>query len=338
MLDRESGGGLAGMGCVGQDASPGTSLCGMGRSSTGNTGTPFLRSRMKTRPIFVTSTRAGFVSATLDCNQRGRSGWIVVPDIVVDQLEVPQKSAGPGVQRDYRIAIQIFTFAIAAVEVVSRRADREEHCTGLSVYRKPRPHIRAGAVLPRVAFPGIVPRLTGTRHGVKRPDEFSCSNVPSAHVARRPMSRTLRQFRSGNYEVLVNRRGDVIAYVASGKSSATPRRRFTSPSLPKLGTGAPVFAFKAIRRPSSVPSRNCGPDGFCPRANTKRLGGRDTESVSCSSPGDRRSTTRGPSGIESDDAIGRVVRYKTPLTTRGVVSNAVWRWPRGPDTAGFSPV
>jgi hypothetical protein len=54
MLVRERGGGFTGTGCVGQEASPGTSLTGTGRSSTGKSGRPFLRSSKKTNPIFVT--------------------------------------------------------------------------------------------------------------------------------------------------------------------------------------------------------------------------------------------------------------------------------------------
>ena len=38
-----SGGGASGNGCVGEVTSPGTSLCGTGRSSTGNTGLPVSR-------------------------------------------------------------------------------------------------------------------------------------------------------------------------------------------------------------------------------------------------------------------------------------------------------
>ncbi|PYV86415.1 MAG: hypothetical protein DMG05_19760 [Acidobacteria bacterium] len=49
-----SGGGLMGKGWVGQVASPGTLLCGTGRSSTGNKGSPVRRSSTNMNPIFVT--------------------------------------------------------------------------------------------------------------------------------------------------------------------------------------------------------------------------------------------------------------------------------------------
>jgi hypothetical protein len=55
---RANGAGLVGNGCVGQLASPGTSDCGTGRSSIGNTGSPVLRSNTNTNPIFVACATA----------------------------------------------------------------------------------------------------------------------------------------------------------------------------------------------------------------------------------------------------------------------------------------
>ena len=40
---RANGGGAVGNGCVGQLFSPGTSLCGTGRSSIGQSGAPVIR-------------------------------------------------------------------------------------------------------------------------------------------------------------------------------------------------------------------------------------------------------------------------------------------------------
>ena len=48
---RANGGGLVGKGCVGQDCSPGTSLCGTGRSSIGQSGSPVTRSKTYRKPV-----------------------------------------------------------------------------------------------------------------------------------------------------------------------------------------------------------------------------------------------------------------------------------------------
>ncbi|PYR16043.1 MAG: hypothetical protein DMF98_28490, partial [Acidobacteria bacterium] len=50
---RAYGGGLVGKGCVGHDSSPGTSLFGTGRSSTGQSGVPVTRSNTYSSPNFV---------------------------------------------------------------------------------------------------------------------------------------------------------------------------------------------------------------------------------------------------------------------------------------------
>src|SRR5690606_5488850 len=51
---------------------------------------------------------------------------VVVPEIVMHQLLVPEPLAGAGVQRDERIAEQVVARTIAAEEVVARAAERDE--------------------------------------------------------------------------------------------------------------------------------------------------------------------------------------------------------------------
>jgi hypothetical protein len=58
---RARGAGFTGKGCVGHVDSPGTVLCGTGRSSTPKIGSPVTRSKMKTSAIFVTTATAGIV-------------------------------------------------------------------------------------------------------------------------------------------------------------------------------------------------------------------------------------------------------------------------------------
>ena len=57
-------------GCVGHASSPGTSLGGAGRSSTGSSGAPVTRSRTNTRPILVVMAIAGVPS-----RQENSVGW-----------------------------------------------------------------------------------------------------------------------------------------------------------------------------------------------------------------------------------------------------------------------
>ena len=50
---RANGGGAVGNGCVGDVHSPGTSVCGTGRSSIGKNGVPVTRSNTNTNPCLV---------------------------------------------------------------------------------------------------------------------------------------------------------------------------------------------------------------------------------------------------------------------------------------------
>ena len=50
---RSNAGGRVGNGCVGEYHSPGTSPCGTGRSSIGQTGSPVARSKTNTQPCLV---------------------------------------------------------------------------------------------------------------------------------------------------------------------------------------------------------------------------------------------------------------------------------------------
>ena len=61
-----------------------------------------------------------------DGQQLGRGREVVVPEIVVDGLEVPEPLARSRVEREQAVAEQVVAGAIAAVEIVRGRAGRHE--------------------------------------------------------------------------------------------------------------------------------------------------------------------------------------------------------------------
>ena len=73
-LTRASGGGLSGMGCVGEYCSPGTSPAGTGRSSTPCTGSPVSRFRMNMKPDLPTCATAGIRSPSRSMSSRPGAG------------------------------------------------------------------------------------------------------------------------------------------------------------------------------------------------------------------------------------------------------------------------
>ena len=73
---RSNGFGLVGNGCVGDVRSPGTSVCGTGRSSIGQTGAPVARSKTKVNACFVTCATAliGFPPTVMSARIGGDDG------------------------------------------------------------------------------------------------------------------------------------------------------------------------------------------------------------------------------------------------------------------------
>ena len=64
---------------------------------------------------------------------------IVVPQIVMQQLVVPQPLAGAKIEREQRVAEQVVAFPIAAPQIERRRAEREIPDAALLVDRQTRP-------------------------------------------------------------------------------------------------------------------------------------------------------------------------------------------------------
>src|SRR5262249_31403244 len=100
------------------------------------------------------------------------------------ELEVPQALAGAQVEREQRIAEESLAFAIGAVEIVGRRAEREVADAALFVDRDFAPRVHAADVRPRILGPSVVAELAGVRDGVELPYQFAGETVVRAQIAR----------------------------------------------------------------------------------------------------------------------------------------------------------
>src|SRR5260370_36845180 len=88
---------------------------------------------------------------------------IVVPQIVMDGLEVPQALARARIQRQQRIAKQVVPFAVASVEIVARGPQREICDTPFLVNRLLATVVKAAGRLPRIGKPIVVTRISRPR-------------------------------------------------------------------------------------------------------------------------------------------------------------------------------
>ena len=101
-----------------------------------------------------------------------RHDAVVVPDVVVDRLEVPAPLAGLGVDGDEAVGEEVVAAAGGAVSARVGVAERPVDEAEFGVDGRVDPADRA-AGLPGVALPGVVPELAGPRGAPEGPDDFA---------------------------------------------------------------------------------------------------------------------------------------------------------------------
>ena len=119
-----------------------------------------------------------------DVDQHGRRREVVVPDAVVDGLEVPHPLAGPRIDADEALGEEVVAGPVPAVVVVGRRrraAGRTRpsssspvgcaHMLVLPLY------LPRHAVVHRVGAPGLDAELVLERDGVERPEVLARAHV-----------------------------------------------------------------------------------------------------------------------------------------------------------------
>ena len=149
--------------------------------------------------------RHGLVADARVEQQRWRL-QVVVPNVVVNRLKVPEVAAGARISRDDRRAEQVVADAIAAVAIERRRAERHVQNAALDVDRHEAPDVDAGAPLRAVAAPSIGEALAGPRHAAKRPDELAAARIPGADVAGGAARWKLLYRAARDHEILVDER------------------------------------------------------------------------------------------------------------------------------------
>src|SRR5262249_50171661 len=146
------------------------------------------------------------LTAVAHVDQSGRAGKVVIPDVVMRRLEMPDAFASGRIQRQDAVAEQIRSLAIAAVVIEGRRSGRSEDPAALQVDAHAAPIVRRARGLGGFPVPGLVPELAGFGYGVKDPAPLAGARVEAAYVPRRRPIRPFAHVRAANDEVLVDRR------------------------------------------------------------------------------------------------------------------------------------
>src|SRR5262249_10844226 len=103
-----------------------------------------------------------------------RRGKVIVPEFMMDRLEIPLELSAFGIERRRGIAVQGVARPVAPVVVRSRLADRKVHDAALLVDGEPEgPDVVSGAVLPTLECPCFVARFALARNCMKFPKLLS---------------------------------------------------------------------------------------------------------------------------------------------------------------------
>jgi len=124
-------------------------------------------------------------AVAFDRHEVWRTRDVIVPQVMMHDLEMPDALARGGLKREHAIGEEVCADAIAAPMIVGSRAGAGKHQAALRVQRHPAPAIGATDSFPRVGGPGLVPELARVRNGVENPATFPGARVKGADVARR---------------------------------------------------------------------------------------------------------------------------------------------------------
>ena len=121
------------------------------------------------------------VHVEVDENRRRRH--VVVPDVVVDQLLVPDHLAGLDVQADQRAREEVVAGPVSAVDVVGGRFHAQVHVAQRRIGAERAPDAGVAGVLRRIAQPRLGAGLALAWNGVERPQLLPRADVEGHDVA-----------------------------------------------------------------------------------------------------------------------------------------------------------
>jgi hypothetical protein len=136
--------------------------------------------------------RGNFLAANGDVDEHRWRRQIVIPDVVMERLEVPNTLACIRIETHETVGEEVIPVAVAAVEIAGWRLDGQIDVTVLRVRSEWRPHARVAAVLRAPVEPGVVAELTRLGNGVERPLERPGAQVIGANESRDGLFRRRR--------------------------------------------------------------------------------------------------------------------------------------------------
>ena len=123
------------------------------------------------------------MSVSLNVKQDRRRRQIVVPQIMMDILEIPLTHTCPNIDRYRRVAKEIVARAVATIKVRTRTAHWYVDKASLLIHGKSeRPHVVANAVPPALTLPRLISKVTFLRYRVKFPAQCSGCSIKRTRI------------------------------------------------------------------------------------------------------------------------------------------------------------
>src|SRR5262249_19286762 len=114
----------------------------------------------------------------------GSGRVVVIPNVVVDHLEIPKEFAGTGVKRKQAVAEEVGAATVSAVEVVLGAGGGHVDNPAPCVHRNLAPTIGPAHSFPRVMGPGVVSQFARMRDGMKSPGQLTGAHVECPDISR----------------------------------------------------------------------------------------------------------------------------------------------------------
>ena len=150
-----------------------------------------------------------------DVHQDRRDVVVVVPQIVMHGLEVPDHLAGLGADTDDAVRIEVVAGPVSAVHVVAGSPGRQVDEPELLVGAHHRPDVGHPRVFPRVIQPGLDAGLPCARNRIPGPAQRARTHVVGAHIPRSVLhgQRMVRHRLADHHDVTRHQRRRGIAVV-----------------------------------------------------------------------------------------------------------------------------
>ena len=110
---------------------------------------------------------------------------VVVPQVMMERLEVPDALFRPGVERDGAVGEEIVALPVASVEVEGGRAQSREDQSAFRVDAEPTPGVRRASDFTGIVVPRLVSEFSPTGHGPKSPNLRAGADVKRPDISGR---------------------------------------------------------------------------------------------------------------------------------------------------------